>query len=289
MIELGKIQKLKADRASDHGLYLIDETEPSGNATGKIESVLLPKLQAKKIKVGDYVEVFVYKDSEDRPVATCDTPLITLSHVARLKVKEITKIGAFLDWGMPKDLFLPFKEQTKRLEAGEEVLVALYTDKSDRLCATMKIYHYLETGAPYEKDDRVNGTVYEVSGNFGTFVAVDDKYSALIPKNELFYPIPIGAKISCRVVKKTEDGKLTLSAREKTAVQMDADARLVYLTLRSAGGFLPFHDKSSPEDIKARFGLSKAAFKRAIGALYKARKITISEKGISDAGDDSEV
>ena len=273
MIELGKIQKLKAVRANEHGVYLADDTE---------ETVLLPKAMAKKINIGDTVEVFVYKDSEDRPVATTETPLITLHEVARLKVKEITKIGAFLDWGMPKDLLLPFREQTKKLEAGNEVLVALYTDKSDRLCATMKLYHYLSTDAPYEKDDRVEGTVYEISGNFGTFVAVDDRYSALIPKNELFHPIPIGAKLSCRVIKKTEDGKLTLSAREKASVQMDADARLVYLSLKSAGGFLPLHDKSSPEEIKARFGLSKAAFKRAIGALYKAQKITITEKGIKD-------
>ena len=281
MIELGKIQKLTAERASEHGLYLSDKNDGEGD----IKEVLLPKSHAGKVKVGDIVEVFIYKDSEDRPIASLSHPLITLFKVARLKVKEITKIGAFLDWGMPKDLLLPFREQTKKLEAGEEVLVALYIDKTGRLCATMKLYHYLDTDAPYEKDDRVTGTVYEISGNFGTFVAVDDRYSALIPKNELFHPIPIGAKISCRVVKKTEDGKLTLSAREKIEIQMDADARLVYLTLRSAGGFLPFHDKSSPEDIKARFGLSKAAFKRAIGALYKARKITISEKGIKDIGD----
>ena len=281
MIELGKIQKLTAERASEHGLYLSDKNDGEGD----IKEVLLPKSHAGKVKVGDIVEVFIYKDSEDRPIASLSLPLITLFKVARLKVKEITKIGAFLDWGMPKDLLLPFREQTKKLEAGEEVLVALYIDKTGRLCATMKLYHYLDTDAPYEKDDRVTGTVYEISGNFGTFVAVDDRYSALIPKNELFHPIPIGAKISCRVVKKTEDGKLTLSAREKIEIQMDADARLVYLTLRSAGGFLPFHDKSSPEDIKARFGLSKAAFKRAIGALYKAHKITISEKGIKDTGD----
>ena len=282
-LRLGEIQKLEIVKKVEFGVYL---AEPGRED----DKVLLPIKQVPAgASVGDVMEVFLYKDSKDRLIATTKRPKLIMGEAVLLTVAQMGKIGAFLDWGLEKDLLLPFREQTRKVAQGEEIPVALYLDKSDRLCATMKIYHYLETGAPYEKDDRVNGTVYEVSGNFGTFVAVDDRYSALIPKNELFHPIPIGAKISCRVVKKTEDGKLTLSAREKTAVQMDADARLVYLTLRSAGGFLPFHDKSSPEDIKARFGLSKAAFKRAIGALYKARKITISEKGISDAGDDSEV
>ena len=279
MINLGIKQELTAGRATEYGLYLND---------GEGNEVLLPKNQAKKINVGETIEVFVYNDSEDRPVATTEEPLITLGEVAKLKVKEMTKIGAFLDWGLPKDLLLPFREQTKKLENGSEVLVALYLDKSNRLCATMKLYHYLKNNAPYKEEDRVNGTVYEVSGNFGTFVAVDDMYSALIPKNELFHPIPIGANINCRVVRVLEDGRLTLSAREKAFVQMDADARLILLSLHAAGGFLPLHDKSSPEDIKARFGMSKAAFKRAIGALYKAEKITIEEKGIREIKTETE-
>jgi hypothetical protein len=242
--------------------------------------VLLPKNQAKGLELNQRVDVFIYKDSEDRPVATTASPLISLGQVAVLKCKEVTKIGAFLDWGLSKDLLLPFREQTKKVEKGEDVLVALYTDKSNRLCATMKVYHYLKKNSPYKLEDKVTGTVYEVSGNFGTFVAVDDIYSALIPKKELFHPIPIGAKITARVVKVLDDGKLTLSCREKSFIQMDADARLIMYSLKSAGGFLPFHDKSSPEEIKERFGLSKAAFKRAIGALYKSGNITISENGI---------
>jgi len=278
MIELGKTQELLAYRPTEYGLYLRENEEST-------EEVLLPKNQAKSVNVGEKISVFIYNDSEDRPVATLTEPLITLGKVARLSVKEMTKIGAFLDWGLPKDLLLPFREQTKKLEKGDEVLVALYLDKSNRLCATMKLYHYLENNAPYKVDERVTGTVYEVSGNFGTFVAVDDKYSALIPKNELFHPIPIGASITCRVVKVLDDGRLTLSAREKSFVQMDADARLIMLSLHAAGGFIPLHDKSSPEDIKARFGMSKAAFKRAIGALYKAQKISIEEDGIYENED----
>lgn len=278
-MKLGITQTLKVTRATDYGVYLADISE---NSEGDIEEkdILLPKNQAGGLKIGQPVNVFVYKDSEDRPVASTTLPFITLGEVALLTCKEVTRIGAFLDWGLAKDLLLPFREQTKKVEKGDQVLVALYIDKSNRLCATMKVYHYLKKNSPYKKDDKVNGTVYEVSGNFGTFVAVDDTYSALIPKKELFHPIPIGAKITARVINVLEDGKLTLTCREKSFVQMDADARLIYLSLKSAGGFLPFHDKSDPDAIKERFGLSKAAFKRAIGALYKAGKITILENGI---------
>lgn len=280
-MKLGITQTLKVTRQTDYGVYLTDLYPDQVKDADITEAdILLPKNQAKNLQPGDRVEVFIYKDSEDRPVATTSTPLITIGNVAVLTCKEVTRIGAFLDWGLTKDLLLPFREQTKKVEKGDQVLVALYTDKSNRLCASMKVYHYLKKNSPYKKDDKVTGTVYEVSGNFGTFVAVDDMYSALIPKKELFHPIPIGAKITARVVNVLDDGKLTLTCREKSFVQMDADARLIYISLKSAGGFLPFHDKSSPEDIKERFGLSKAAFKRAIGSLYKAEKIIILENGI---------
>lgn len=280
-MKLGKTQRLKVTRATDYGVYLTDLIPNDDADNLDIADVLLPKNQAKDLCVDDVVSAFIYKDSEDRPVATTTLPLITLGEVAVLKCKEITKIGAFLDWGLAKDLLLPFREQTKKLEKGEDVLVALYIDKTGRLCATMKVYHYLSKNSPYTKDERVTGIVYEVSGNFGTFVAVDNLYSALIPKKELFHPIPIGARITARVINVLEDGKLTLSCREKSFVQMDADARLIMLSLKSAGGFLPYHDKSTPEEIKERFGLSKAAYKRAIGALYKSGEITISDKGIT--------
>ncbi|MGN0165491.1 MAG: S1 RNA-binding domain-containing protein [Lachnospiraceae bacterium] len=281
-MKLGIMQRLKVTRSTEYGVYLADVFPPENSENElNVPDVLLPKNQASDYCTGDLVNVFIYKDSEDRPVATTSAPLITLGEIAVLKCKEVTRIGAFLDWGLSKDLLLPFREQTKKVEKGEEVLVALYIDKTGRLCATMKVYHYLHKNSPYKKDDRVTGTVYEVSGNFGTFVAVDNLYSALIPKKELFHPIPIGAKISARVVNVLEDGKLTLSCREKAFLQMDADARLIMLSLKSAGGFLPFHDKSTPEEIKARFGLSKAAFKRAIGTLYKNGEISISDKGIT--------
>jgi predicted RNA-binding protein (virulence factor B family) len=144
----------------------------------------------------------------------------------------------------------------------------------------MKVYHLLSTNSPYKKDDFVTGIVYDEIDTFGIFVAVDHRYSAMLPKNELFSPLKIGDIIKARVVEVREDGKLTLSLREKSHVQMDQDAELIMNKLTVAGGFLPYHDKSDAESIKAEFHISKNAFKRAIGKLYKSGKITLSDDGI---------
>jgi predicted RNA-binding protein (virulence factor B family) len=163
MIKLGEVQILEVLKATDFGVYLCEKDQSNGS------SILLPKNQVPKdLKTGDEIEVFVYKDSEDRPIATTTIPELTLGKTAVLKVKEVTTIGAFLDWGLAKDLLLPFKEQTERVQTGKDALVALYIDKSDRLCATMKVYDYLDCGSPYKKDDRVIGTVYEIIDSFGT-------------------------------------------------------------------------------------------------------------------------
>lgn len=276
MIQLGKIQTLTVVKTTDFGVYLADDAD-----TRKEETILLPKNQLEPgTKVGDQLSVFVYKDSEDRPIATLTTPKLTLKEIATLKVKEVTSIGAFLDWGIAKDLFLPFKEQTHPVIAEEEVLVSLYIDKSKRLCATMKIYDLLQLNSPYQKDDKVTGIVYEIIPAFGAFVAVDNKYSALIPNKELHVKLNPGQTITARVTMVQADGKLDLSLREKTHLQLDTDAELIFEKLSSAGGFLPFHDKSEPEDIKREFNLSKNAFKRAIGHLMKENKIKILENGI---------
>ncbi len=274
MIELGKIQTLTVVKKSSNGVYL---NTPDGIEE---EKVLLPNNQVPEgCKPGDMLSVFIYKDSEDRPIATTTPPALTLGEVAVLKVLQVSKIGAFLDWGLAKDLLLPFREQTKRVSEGDEVLVALYIDKSERLCATMKVYHYLEDRSPYKKDDQVSGIVYETSGNFGIFVAVDNKYSALIPKKEVAGKLTVGEKIEARVSSVREDGKLNLSLRKKAYQQMQDDSVIIYETLQKKG-FLPYHDKSDPEEIKAVFGLSKNAFKRAVGRLLKEGKITLSENGM---------
>lgn len=243
--------------------------------------VLLPNNQVRPdTQTGDLYDVFLYKDSEDRLIATTSQPYVTLGEVALLKVKDVTGIGAFLDWGLAKDLLLPFKEQTTRVRVGDSVLVTLYVDKSDRLCATMKVYDTLSCDSPYEKGDHVSGQIYEILDSFGAFVAVDDKYSALIPHNEMTRELSVLEPVEARVKEVTPEGKLTLSLQEKVKVQMGKDATQIYERLEEAGGFLPFHDKTSPEIIKREFKISKAAFKRAIGRLLKEKKIELASNGI---------
>lgn len=196
---------------------------------------------------------------------------------------QTSGIGAFLDWGLEKDLMLPFKEQTKKVHPGEEVLVALYLDKSSRLCATMKVYHYLKKNSPYQVGDMVEGYIYEISENFGVFVAVDWKYTGLIPKKEAQGSYKVGQTLSLRVTEVKEDGKLNLSAKQKAYLQMNEDAENVLLTIREDfGGVLPFDDKADKEVIQREFGLSKNAFKRAVGHLYKEKKVKLENGKIFD-------
>lgn len=271
-MQLGKTQLLTIKRKCDHGVYLSD---------GDMQDVLLPKKEVPEdSKTGQEIEAFVYRDSMDRLIATTVIPKIQLHEVRLLKVVSVAKIGAFVDWGLPKDLLLPFKEQTKRVREGEEVLVALYIDKSDRLCLTMNVYDYLDQDSPYGKDDTVTGRVYQISERFGAFVAVDDKYSGLIPSREVMPDIKIGHVMEARVTDVREDGKLTLSARAKAYIQMDEDSKHVLEVINAFDGVLPFSDSASPEVIKREMGMSKNAFKRAVGRLYKERKIVIKEHSI---------
>ena len=274
MIRLGEIQTLQILKKVDFGVYLWDGED-------KEERVLLPKKQVpEQAQAGDEVEVFIYRDSKDRLIATTGRPEVTLHGVARLRVAQVGKIGAFLDWGLEKELLLPFKEQTRKVSAGEECLAALYIDKSSRLCATMNVYPYLSTDSPYRKDDRVRGTVYEISRNFGAFVAVDDQYSALIPKQELYGPVQIGDTIEARVTAVKEDGKLNLCIREKAYLQIEKDAERVLEIIESFDGALPFTDKASPEVIRRETQMSKNEFKRAVGHLLKEGVIQITEHAI---------
>ena len=271
-MRLGEYQELYYVKKVEFGIYLSDSMNGE-------ERVLLPAKQVPSgIAVGEKVRVFLYKDSKDRLIATTNEPKLTLGEYGVLKVKEIGKIGAFLDWGLEKDLFLPFKQMTQKVQAEDEILVMLYIDKSNRLCASMKgLYDLLSKESPYKKDDTITGRVYEFSDNFGTFVAVDDKYSARIPRHEDSSYLRIGDVIEAKVTAVKSDGKLDLTIREKAYVQMDADAEKILELLNSYAGVLPFSEKASPEVIKRETGLSKNAFKRAIGHLYKARKIDLAD------------
>lgn len=271
MFELGKTQSLIIVKELDFGVYLGEQPNASMD-----DRVLLPKKQVPQgSRMGDTVEVFLYKDSRDRIIATTNRPLLSVGEVGKLKVSQVTQIGAFLDWGLEKDVLLPYKEQTAKVREGDEILVALYVDKSSRLAATMKVYHYLERGTSYVKDDMVRGTVYEILEDMGAFVAVDDRFSALIPTRELYGEIRVGDVVTARVISVKEDGKLDLSVREKAYLQIGKDAERLIEILESYDGVLPFTDKASPDVIRRETGMSKNEFKRAVGNLLKNGKIII--------------
>lgn len=274
-MNLGEYQTLQVVKIVDFGIFLAHQPEDS-------QRVLLPKKQVPPdIQLGDELEVFLYKDSKGRLIATTNEPKLTLGGCAALTVLSLGRIGAFLDWGLEKDLFLPFKQMTREVQPGDEVLVTMYIDKSSRLCASMKnLYSVLSQDSPYGPEDIVAGRIYEFSDNFGTFVAVDDCYSAMIPSHEDCSMLRIGDIIEAKVTNVKLDGKLDLTLREKAYVQMDADADKVMQLIDSYAGVLPFNDKASPEVIKREAKLSKNAFKRAVGRLYKERRIEITETGI---------
>ena len=272
MIQIGKKQCLNIVSRTDFGVYL----------GTKEEKVLLPVKQVPAdVEIGDALTVFVYRDSQDRLIATTNTPKIELDRIAKLKVAQISQIGAFLDWGLEKDLFLPFKEQTYKVKPGDECLVVLYVDKSSRLCASMRrVYNYLVPADCYEKDSQVSGTEIEINPDYGAYVAIDDKYYGMIPNNELFSKVNIGDRIEGRVVKVRDDGKLMIGLRKKAYLQMDDDSQFVLDEIKKRGGRLPFNDKASPELIRSQFNMSKNEFKRAVGRLFKERKIVINPDSI---------
>lgn len=276
MIELGKVQKLEVVEIGPLGVNLNAKKDKSKT------NILLPHKQIPSgIKVGDEVEVFVYSDlKEDRILATTIKPKVTMGQIAALKVVDIIKSGAFLDWGLDKDLFLPIKEQVGVIEKEREYLVGIYIDKHNRLCATMDIYSLLSNQAPYKENDRVHGIVYSIKLDMGAFVAVDNKYHGMIPQKELYGNIKCGDVIEARVTKVREDGKLDLSLREKSYKQMDSDAKIILDKLLSNDGILALDDNSSPDEIKAELNMSKKAFKRAVGRLLKEEKIKLIENGI---------
>ena len=274
-LKLGIMQTLVIERQKEFGVFLRAVEDADSE-----ETVLLPKKQVPADAApGTALEVFLYKDSSDRLIATTRHPLLTVGEVGKLEIREITKIGAFLNIGLERDVLLPFRERVGEIKPGMYVLVALYVDKSDRLAATMRVYRYLKVAEGIAKDQVVCGTVYEL-GEPGIYVAVDDKYFGMIPQAEAYGNFSIGQEITARVTRVREDGKLDLSPRRRAFLQMDEDAELLFQKLDEAGGSLPYHDRSNPAEIEAALGLSKNAFKRALGRLLKAKKVAKTSQGI---------
>ena len=274
MITLGTIQTLRIKRITKVGAFLNEEIEEG-------EDILLPLNQlTRDMTTNDEVRVFIYRDSDDRIISTTKPVKVTLGQTAVLKVVDVNDIGAFLDWGLEKNLFLPYKEQIGKVSRGNQVLIALYIDGTERLCATMNVYEALSNDSPYKENDRVKGTLYQIHPQYGAFVAVDNLYHGLIPMKELYGNYKEGSVIEARVKNVKQDGKLELSIRDAAHFEMAGDSDKILQVMRQRKGKLSLHDKSDPEDIKHELNMSKAAFKRAIGKLYKEGIITISEQGI---------
>lgn len=276
MIKLGEMQTLIVAREVDFGVYLRENEDDT-----RENDVLLPIKQVPEgTKQGDKIEVFVYRDSSDRIIATTRRPKLTIGEIGFLKVVEISKIGAFLNWGLEKDLFLPYKEQVSEIRVNGEYMVGIYIDKSQRLCATMNLYNILRTDSPYNVNDKVEGTVFSLRRGLGAMIAVDGKYLGMVHEKEILKPLHIGDKVELRVNQVKEDGKLGLSLKDAPRMQIDKDGEKIYNKLVKNKGFLPFNDDSRPEEIIENFNMSKSSFKKAIGNLMKRRLIMISRKGI---------
>ncbi|HPY56216.1 MAG TPA: S1-like domain-containing RNA-binding protein [Sedimentibacter sp.] len=282
MMKLGEMQELEVAKIVNIGAYLQSEDKEKTE-----DRVLLPIKQVPAgTKVGDKINVFVYRDSDDKIIATVKKPKITLGEIATLKVVEMSRIGAFLNWGLEKDLFLPFKEQIGDIRLNGEYMVGLYIDKSDRLCATMNLFKVLRTDSPYKVNDIVRGTVFSLKRGLGAMVAVDNKYLGLIHEGEIIKPLHSGQSVEVRVSNIKEDGKLDLSLKDAPRLQIDKDGEKILKVLIRNKGSLPLNDDSSPEEVNKILGMSKSSFKKASGRLMKRRLIIMTKNGIEMLSDD---
>ncbi len=274
MIEIGKYNQLKILRQASVGLFLGDDDG---------EDVLLPnKYCSENMKVEESIEVFVYRDSSDLKIATTLTPKILLYEFALLQVNAVTEVGAFLDWGLEKDLMVPFREQRQKMELNRWYIVYLDLDKkTDRLYASNKVERFLQNETISIKEGEEVDLVVLHKTDLGYTAIVNNTHKGLIFENEIFKELNIGDRLKGYTKKIREDNKIDISIQPIGYKNFnDANSESIYNTLIENGGFLPITDHSTPEEIYSKFGMSKKAFKRSIGALYKQRKIDIQSEGI---------
>jgi uncharacterized protein len=275
VIQIGKYNNLDIIRESSVGIYLADKEG---------EEILLPnKYCPEDFKIYDTLNVFVYRDSENRKVAVTDSPKIQLHQFALLQCTDVSTVGAFMDWGMTKDLMVPYSEQRQGMEVGRWYIVFLDIDsKTDRLYASNKIEKHLQNdNLSVAEGDKVDILIMHKS-DIGFSVIVNNVHLGLVYNNEIFTPLNIGDKLTGYVKKIREDNKLDISLQPIGYQNFnDVNSKLIYDDLVKNNGFIGLNDKSAPEVIKSRFGISKKAFKKALGALYKDKKVTISNKGIT--------
>lgn len=273
MIELGNYNVLKVLRSTRVGLFLGD---------GEGTEILLPnKYVPEDFVIDGEMEVFCYLDSSERPVATTLRPHVVRNAFAYLKVVDTGPFGAFMDWGLEKHLLVPFREQPQRMEEGRWYIVHCYLDQESlRLTGSGRVERFLSKGeADYQINDRVELLVYRKTP-LGWETIVDNAHKGLLFDSEIFQEVSVGKKLVGYIKKVREDHKLDLSLQPLGAKMLEPTAKSIYDKLVENQGFLPLHDKSSPEEIKKKLNLSKKAFKKGIGILYSQRKIKLGEDGI---------
>lgn len=273
MLEIGQYHRMRIDRETEPGLFLSNEAG---------DDVLLPnKYVPEEYKIWDELDVYVYLDHEERPVATTLKPYIELNNFGYLRCTTVSKIGAFLDWGLEKELFVPFAQQARPMKVGSWYIVYMYLDKkTNRLAATSKTMKYLSNDqVDVKKFDKVSILISHITDR-GANAIVNSKYRGLIYKEDIFEDIRTGDQLDGWVKKIRPDGKIDIVLQEEGYKSIEPNAQYIFEELGANDGFLPLHDKSAPEDIQTQLGLSKKSFKKAIGTLYKDRKILIKDDGI---------
>ena len=273
MLKLGKMNCLEVYRMVEFGAYLADEDE----------EVLLPrKFVPEGTVIGNKIDVFLYLDSEDRPVATTQIPKAMVGDTAFLEVKDTTDIGAFMDWGLDKDLFVPFREQKNRMLKGKSYAVRLVFDKvSGRIFASSRVHVFAKK--MHEDNFKVGEQVDILvcsEEEIGLNVLINNKYMGMLYKNEIHSPVKLGDKLTAYILKLRDDKKIDVSLRKPGFFGIIKEKPLILQKLEEAGGFLAFNSKSSPKEIEANFHISKRVFKQAVSNLYKERRITITDDGI---------
>lgn len=270
---LGRFVTLEIRRFGDPGAFLVER-----GAAPDAETILLlgPEIPA-EARIGDPVDVFVMLDSEGRPLATTKVPEVALDEVAFLTVTACTEFGAFVDWGLPKELLVPFAQQTRELRAGERHAIGVYLDNTGRLAGTMRVSELLSPGGTFHRGEWVEGEAWREDPAIGLFVIVERRFVGLLPRHEPHTLRP-GDAARFRVAHVHPDQKIELSLRGLAHEELERDAAAILAELARPGA-KPAGDRSSPEEIRARFGLSKKAFKRAVGALLKAGRIDVDQDG----------
>jgi uncharacterized protein len=271
MLEIGKYNRLEVKKLSAIGAYLVSE----------MGDILMPtKYVPEGLHPGEHIKVFIYLDSEDRLIATNLTPKAQVGEFALMEVKDVSNVGAFLDWGLEKDLLVPFSEQPRPMQQGEKYLVRVYLDRSDRIAASAKLGKYLETrNIKVKVGEEVQLTFFEF-GDLGAKVIINGRYSGLLFKSEQFGSYEIGSTVKGYVAKVREDGKIDVTLRKGGTQDMVGGKELFLKVLRDSGGFLPVGDKTDPQRISQLFRMSKKSFKMVIGNLYKAGVIEITREGV---------